>query len=236
MCSEELPMPPDGGEPSNDNEALPNIASFAVVFEAGLAVVACGIGWLVGVFPFATIAASGDSWTQIIWAVIWGVVATVPLVLGLFLAETYPTRSLRRLNHLVESLVARLFGQTSIVMIAVISLAAGIGEEALFRGFLQAGLSDRIGPPNGAWIALVVASILFGVCHWLSNTYAALATIMGIYLGGLFIATDNLIAPITTHALYDLVALVYFLKRRPTLSRASTNESGGSTSIEPPLD
>ena len=39
--------------------------------------------------------------------------------------------------------------------------------------------------------------------------YAIIATLIGIYLGVLFVLTDNLLTAITCHAVYDWVALEY---------------------------
>jgi membrane protease YdiL (CAAX protease family) len=36
---------------------------------------------------------------------------------------------------------------------------------------------------------------------------------MGLYLGGLFLVQGSLLAPIVTHALYDLVALLLVVQR-----------------------
>jgi hypothetical protein len=73
--------------------------------------------------------------------------------------------------------------------------------------------------------ALIVASIVFGCCHWLNSTYAVLGTLVGIYLGGLLILTDHLLVPIVAHAVYDFVAIVYMV-RRP--------RRGTSETVEPP--
>ena len=40
-----------------------------------------------------------------------------------------------------------------------------------------------------------VAALLFGVGHWLSSSYAALAALIGAYLGLVFLLTDNLLVP-----------------------------------------
>jgi len=59
---------------------------------------------------------------------------------------------------------------------------------------------------------LLVASLLFGVVHWLTGLYALLAGMVGLYLGGLYLLTGNLLVPIVVHALYDIVALGYLRK------------------------
>jgi membrane protease YdiL (CAAX protease family) len=101
--------------------------------------------------------------------------------------------------------------------LALVSISAGVGEELLFRGFLQAAIADWTNP----WIALAIASLLFGLAHFITPMYAVLATLLGAYLGGLWLACDNLLAPIVTHALYDFLALVYLL-RRPRRVRSQT--------------
>ena len=90
----------------------------------------------------------------------------------------------------------------------VLSLAAGVGEEMLFRGVVQAVLDRWWGP----WAALPVASLFFGLLHALTPTYAVLATLAGLYLGGVWLLTGNLLVVIVAHAFYDLIALVYLLR------------------------
>ena len=56
-------------------------------------------------------------------------------------------------------------------------------------------------------LALLLASLLFGLAHAITRTYVVLATVFGIYLGWLWTASGNLLVPIVAHALYDFVAL-----------------------------
>jgi uncharacterized protein len=111
-------------------------------------------------------------------------------------------------RHLFEAVLGPLFGKWSILQLLVISLIAGISEEAFFRGAIQGSLSDRMGVIPG----LVLASVAFGACHMLTWTYAIIAALIGLYLGLLWIWTGNLLTPLITHALYDFAALVYFLR------------------------
>jgi hypothetical protein len=92
-----------------------------------------------------------------------------------------------------------------------ISLMAGIGEEALFRGVIQTALAGRL----PVWSAIAITAVLFGVVHWATAIYALLAGLIGAYLGLLYHLTDNLLAPIVTHALYDLAALSALARMKP---------------------
>jgi membrane protease YdiL (CAAX protease family) len=60
-----------------------------------------------------------------------------------------------------------------------------------------------------AGLALLATSLLFGLVHFASRSYAVMASIMGLYLGILFQLTGNLLAPVVAHATYDFVALLW---------------------------
>jgi len=51
--------------------------------------------------------------------------------------------------------------------------------------------------------------------HTITPAYALLAALIGLYLGGIWMATDNLLVPITIHAVYDFLVLLYLIKTRP---------------------
>jgi uncharacterized protein len=65
------------------------------------------------------------------------------------------------------------------------------------------------------WLGVFLASLLFGLMHPFSGIYVVLATGVGIYVGRLFLLTDNLLVAILIHGLYDFAALVYFARTTP---------------------
>lgn len=89
--------------------------------------------------------------------------------------------------------------------IAILAVAAGISEELLFRGLLQNWIAGFA--PVAA--AIVLSNMVFGLLHMRTLLYAVIAGLVGVYLGVLYAATGNLLAPIAAHALYDAVALEY---------------------------
>jgi membrane protease YdiL (CAAX protease family) len=141
----------------------------------------------------------------------YGIVATLPLVGLLRWCLRTEWGPMRRLVNLVEEHLTPYLAGASAGGIVLVSLMAGIGEEVLFRGVMQAGLADRL----PAWLAVGIAAVLFGVAHWLTVSYAVFATLIGIYLGILFLVTGNLLAPAVTHALYDVVALSVLVRVKP---------------------
>jgi membrane protease YdiL (CAAX protease family) len=184
----------------------------ALLVESGLGVAALVIGWLLGYWPGLGIRGERSAALEQLRAAGWGVVATLPLWGAFFVIERLPLTSLRKVRDIAVQAVSLMFPRPKTWHLAAVSLAAGFGEELLFRGLAQNGLAELIGPPWGTWIALIVASLLFGAFHWLDTTYAILASLAGLYFGLLLIATGNLWTPIVAHALYDFVALWLLLR------------------------
>jgi membrane protease YdiL (CAAX protease family) len=192
-----------------------NITGLAGLFEGGLALVAVLVGYWVGHSPLATVPCTFSAWQENGLAIAWGGLATLPLLAGLWCIERLPLRMFAKLRRFVHRLVVPLFRNASLAELALISLIAGIGEELLFRGLIQDGLATAIGGHAGVSVGLIVSSLLFGIAHAVTRTYAALATLVGFYLGGLFLLTGNLLSPIVAHAAYDFVALVFLLRAVP---------------------
>jgi membrane protease YdiL (CAAX protease family) len=147
--------------------------------------------------------------------------AAVPMLAALWLATRWPIGPLAALEKLVRQLLVPLFHGCTTLDLLLISAAAGVGEELLFRGVAQAGIEQYTG---SAWTAVVIAGALFGVAHPISTTYAVLAGAIGIYLGWLLVASGNLLVPIVAHGAYDFFALLYLLRRNERTGPAIPGE------------
>ena len=180
----------------------------ALAFEGGLGAIAVAAGWFLGHWPLIGVSTENGQTREQVIAIGWGLVATGPLLLALLFMERFPIGPLRRLRELTSDVILRMFGGASVAQLAAVAIAAGFGEELLFRGLVQAGISDFL----GVTIGLAVASVLFGVCHWLNTTYAILAMLAGAYFGLLLVATGNILTPIVAHAAYDFLALSYLVR------------------------
>lgn len=93
--------------------------------------------------------------------------------------------------------IRALFASATLVDIFLISLLAGLAEELLFRGVIQA-----------KW-GILAASILFGLLHSVTPAYILLATLIGFYIGLLYHVFQGLLIPIQLHCIYDFGALIY---------------------------
>lgn len=184
----------------------------AFTFEAALGAIALGVGTYVGIDPLETIPISTADLKSHLLAILLGLGATAPLLLGLFIVIRLNLAPFVRLREFVLQKLLPLFAPLSVFELAAICIAAGFGEEVLFRGLIQAGLAGYVGGTNGVVIGLIVASLLFGMCHWITPTYAMLAALAGLYFGAIFLWSDNLLTPLTAHALYDFIALLYLTR------------------------
>ncbi|OAB58111.1 hypothetical protein AY599_07275 [Leptolyngbya valderiana BDU 20041] len=173
-------------------------------FELALGVLALALAWGFGV---SILAAFAGAWLQ---GLIWGVLATGPMLLMVVGFERSQAGWVVELKRFVEGKLVPLFAGIGPVGIFLVALSAGIFEELLFRAVIQQGLETSF----GLWPALLLASLLFGLAHAMTRAYLVLATLMGLYLGALYAWTDQLLAPMLTHFLYDWAVLTWLLRKR----------------------
>jgi len=169
----------------------------AVTFEIGLIPLAWFIAWAWPGPPVLTPRCTTSD-------LLVGIGATLP-PLALFLVITAtPLRNwsiFERIRDQTRKIIGEALARLQVWQMAAVAIAAGAGEEILFRGALVSRLGDGL-------LGICLAGILFGVLHWITPTYAVLAGIFGIFLGWLLLETDNLFVPIVVHGLYDFVALI----------------------------
>jgi uncharacterized protein len=190
----------------------------AAVFEGCLTPLAIGLGWLLGTPPLAKLFHFNGH------DALLGVAAALP-PLGLFwLCLVCPWRPFAEIAKITVETLVPLFRGCSLAQLAIISGLAGLGEETLFRGVIQAGAAQGIGGPNGVWLALLLAAVLFGLLHLITPTYGILAGLVGLYLGWLWLLSGNLLTPIVAHAAYDFLALVYLAKVKGRESGVMSDE------------
>ena len=86
----------------------------------------------------------------------------------------------------------------------IVSAAAGVGEEALFRGTLQHEVAGIAGDPGG----LLVGALVFGIAHGgVTPNYALQAAATGAYFGYLYQEFGHtILVPAICHTIYDATA------------------------------
>ncbi|MCC5858478.1 MAG: CPBP family intramembrane metalloprotease [Ectothiorhodospiraceae bacterium] len=172
----------------------------AVILQGMVIPLALGLALIVGVTPWADFHLTAE-------ALLIAVLATAPLVIGFRATANARSPWFRDLDELIRPTLTTLFRDRSEGAVVLVCLLAGLGEELLFRGFLQAWLSELLSP----WMGVALAAVAFGLLHFLSFTYLVIATALGLYLGVLYELTGNLLIVCLVHALYDWAAIRYLL-------------------------
>ena len=152
-------------------------------------------------------------WEKIYWELshVYAALALSFCLFILFLVLYHlPYKITRDIRTHLEGTLYPLFSSFGAFKIFLVALAAGVGEELLFRGFLQNALSQFF----GTWPALLISNFFFAFAHWISPFYAIFAGLLGLLLGASMIYFENLLPPILIHTLYDFAALYYFVKRK----------------------
>ncbi|MCH8043779.1 MAG: CPBP family intramembrane metalloprotease [Planctomycetes bacterium] len=173
----------------------------AIGFELAVGLGALALGWALDQSPLEQLRWDGQ-------AALWGAAAAVPPLAALQVGRRLPLAPLQRLFEVSERLVQQMFAGYGLLSLALVSAAAGIGEEMLFRGLIQPVIGEKFGIVGG----VSAAAVAFGLAHPITRTYALVAAGIGLYLGWLMVWQDNLLAPIVTHAVYDFVALMWLLR------------------------
>jgi len=85
----------------------------------------------------------------------------------------------------------------------VMAITAGVCEEIMYRGVLQAVLASLF----GWWLAVVIGGVIFGLGHIYQGTVGFFKTgLLGMFMSVLTIFTGTLIPAILLHAVIDLTS------------------------------
>ncbi len=180
-------------------------------FELALGLMAWVVGLVVGIDPF-----SRWYWT---WeGLAWGGVAVVPMLAMAGAALSAPGKAWRELRDFLDAVVVPLFRRCNAWHLLLLSLAAGWGEELLFRGLLQRGIAAVVAaggasPTAASAVAVLLAATAFGLAHPLTRLYVVGATVLGAYLGLCFELSNNLLVSAVAHAGYDFLVLMFLVRR-----------------------
>jgi membrane protease YdiL (CAAX protease family) len=161
-----------------------------------------------GAFGFKT----GRTVRTLALAVLMGV-AILPVVWSLANLASHILEGLN-IETAVQQPVQMLQSATSPVVQILIGLlavvVAPIGEEIIFRGVLYPAIKQR-GYPH---LALWGTSLLFAAVHGNLMIFLPL-TVLAVVLTLLYESTNNLLAPIVTHSMFNLVNYSWLVMSPP---------------------
>jgi len=181
-----------------------NTLGWALCFEISLGLFALIIGHeLTEVWP-----AEYLEWPVSPWAIAFGIAGAIPplpIMLGIRKAAWKP---LQELTQFVDVKLTPMFRELNPAKLALLSLAAGWGEELLFRGLIQAEIAQVVNPLTG----ILAASLVFSLLHFITPAYLVIAFLISAYFGWLYWYFESLWIPILSHATYDFLVLTYLQK------------------------
>ncbi|MFP4232147.1 MAG: CPBP family intramembrane glutamic endopeptidase, partial [Spirochaetaceae bacterium] len=180
------------------------IVLFAGAFEAGLGLLGIGAAAVAGLSIAEMVRTTAPAREAFI-----GILASVPAAAVFFLALRSKRPGLARIRRILNRHIVPYARELSLWQLALLSLIAGLGEELLFRGFLQSLLTGAVGLPA----AVLLTAVAFGLVHRITTLYAVYAGVLGAYLGVLAAATGGLLATVVCHGVYDFIALGVYVRR-----------------------
>ena len=127
----------------------------------------------------------------------------------------------------IPEILRQLPSFTLISILLMVSVIAGIVEEAAFRGFMQGPIEKR----HGVVTAIAIVSILFGVAHltdWNPSMTAArmFFIVLASILYGIMVHLTNSILPgLVLHATGNAIGIVWIwlLSKRPNAAASSVD-------------
>ena len=194
-----------------------NLLWVGLLVEGGMIVLALVLGFFNIFDPAQPLANVLElSWSRLLTM---GVLATLPLVVYFVLLEYWSPKFYQPMQEFIDQSLRPMFVNTSVFELAIIALLAGVGEEILFRWCLQGGVFALLTPMTGTigalLISLVLVNLVFGLCHWVNNTYLVFAFLAGIYLGLVMWWSSSWIVAAFAHTAFDFIALMYLKHTGP---------------------
>jgi len=141
----------------------------------------------------------------------------VAVALAIIALSNFVTRVTGWGDKLARALAERI-GDLGVANAVLLALASGLGEEFLFRGALQ----PRVG--------VFWAGVLFGCVHFVPRReflpWTGFAVLAGWVFGALYVATGNLVAPVTAHVLVNAINLPLLVRQYREAVESRPRESG----------
>ncbi|GMH63947.1 hypothetical protein TrRE_jg1301, partial [Triparma retinervis] len=186
------------------DEYVPSVAASVVAGQSLFIPISLAVG-AVAKFNLVPVPASLSA------SIVGGLYYTLPLCAFVLVTSAMERfiPPLKKVAEATESTILALLGSkrrllTSVVFAAALGTVAGLGEELLFRGCIQQGLGMYL--PQLP--SLLITSFLFALGHAVTPLYALISFVASMYFGWVYLATGDLLIPIISHSLYDMIAVI----------------------------
>ncbi len=136
------------------------------------------------------------------WAV--GIFLFVDVLIQPLIENFFGKIDLSGFDSMKGNLVAYL------IYVLIVWTVAAIGEEVVFRGYIQKQIAEKLGDSNSSWIiAALISSILFGLAHLYQGYSGVISTgLIGFMLALVFsFNRQTLTLTMFVHGFYDMIGL-----------------------------
>ena len=155
-------------------------------------------------------------WTGVAWSVVLlACVLLVAQVTALWENEAGLSNARKQMGA-VEGFLPRT--PVELKLFLAVSLAAGVCEEIVYRGYLLAYFDSLVGPAG----AVLASTLMFGLGHAYQGAAGIVRTgVVGLLLAGAYVAIGNLIAPVLLHIVIDATSgMAAYLALRPATAES----------------
>ncbi|MEL6738915.1 MAG: type II CAAX endopeptidase family protein [Pseudomonadota bacterium] len=144
-----------------------------------------------------------DFVTFALWEIGYGLALAGALIIASAALAYCSPRLMEKLVRAQADTYPFLRNKLALGPILFLSLCAGIGEEALFRGGLQTLLGDYLPYPH----PVLLAAFGFALIHFAQPLNSALIFAIGCLFGVIYSETGSLLTVMIGHAVYDIYAI-----------------------------
>ncbi|NEQ95639.1 MAG: CPBP family intramembrane metalloprotease [Cyanothece sp. SIO2G6] len=140
---------------------------------------------------------------------LWGLggyLVAVPLVIGVSIINQIIWQGRGGSNPLLQTVLEEGDSLALGIFFLTAAIAAPLFEELFFRGFLLPSLTRYM----STWGAIAISSLLFATAH-LSVSEILPLTVLGMVLGFVYSRTNNLLAPMMVHSLWNSATMLGLL-------------------------
>jgi len=182
-----------------------------------VSVVTLGDTMLIAAFAWMLLRANGESPRTVFLGtrspsreIRLGVLLTPPLIVGVALVLLALRAAYPPLHNVLENPLTDLAtSRATTALFLVVALVGGGVREELQRAFLLTRFERYLGGPS---VGLVLTSVAFGAGHAIQGWDAALVIgLIGLVWGWLYLARRSVVAPMVSHAAFNLLEIVQFL-------------------------
>ena len=136
--------------------------------------------------------------------------ACIPLIVGIVVAVLLGVQNFAPWLHNVRSnpLEGLIESRTDAGLFAIVAIVGGGVREEIQRAFILRRFELHLG---GAWVGVLLFSIVFGIGHILQGRDAAITTgILGAVWGLIYLRRRSVLAPLVSHAGFNAAEILRY--------------------------